>query len=285
MDVLKMDVLKLNILITGGNGNIAKMIKKHLSNNYNIVNPSHKELDILDFNKLSQFLNDNDFDILIHTAILGGRRTKEETGEVTHKNLLMLENLLHFSNKFKMIINFDSAAIYDRTTDILNRKEDELYTIPTDYYGFSKYLIYKRSLAYDHMYNFRVFNIFHVNEEIDRFIKSCFVAKKNNTKVTIFEDKYFDFVYEDDFIKVIDFYLTNVNNKTVLEKTINICYEKKYKLSEIAKIIINNDDNIVVINSECLNNYCGDNSNLHDLKIKLLELEESLIVYEKQSSI
>ena len=41
----------------------------------------------------------------------------------------MLENLLKFSHKFKMIINFDSAAIYDRSTDILNRKENELITM------------------------------------------------------------------------------------------------------------------------------------------------------------
>ena len=150
----------MKVLITGGNGNIAKMIKSNLSTSFNIINPSHIELDILDFSKLKQFLNDNKFDILIHTAILGGRRTKDETGEVTHKNLLMLENLLHFSDKFKMIINFDSAAIYDRATDILNRKEEDLHTIPTDYYGFSKYLIYKRSLAYNHFYNFRIFNIY-----------------------------------------------------------------------------------------------------------------------------
>ena len=47
-----------------------------------------------------------------------------------------------------MIINFDSAAIYNRSTDILNRKENDLLIIPTDYYGFSKYVIYQRSLNY-----------------------------------------------------------------------------------------------------------------------------------------
>ena len=90
----------------------------------------------------------------------------------------MLENLLKFADNFKMILNFDSGAIYDRSTDILNRCENELYTIPTDYYGFSKYLIYQRSLQYTHFYNLRIFNIFHANEEPDRFIKSCFIAKK-----------------------------------------------------------------------------------------------------------
>jgi UDP-glucose 4-epimerase len=275
----------MKILITGGNGNIAKIIKTHLSDFFDIVNPSHKELDILDLNKIKEFLNDKCFDILIHTAILGGRRTKEETGEVTHKNLLMLENLLHFSDKFKMIINFDSAAIYDRTTDILNRNEDSLLTIPTDYYGFSKYLIYKRSLSYYHFYNFRIFNIFHANEEPDRFIKSCFIAKKCNTKITIFEDKYFDFVYQDDFVRILKFYLENLNNQTVLEKTLNICYNKKYKLSDIAKIIIGNDDNINVLNTNSVSNYSGNNARLESMNLSLLGLEKSLIIYESKLSI
>jgi GDP-L-fucose synthase len=272
----------MNILITGGNGNIAKMIKSHLSTHFNIINPSRTELNILDFTKLKQFLNENRFDILIHTAILGGRRIKEETGEVTHKNVLMLENLLHFSDKFKMIINFDSAAIYDRTTDILNRSEEDLFTIPTDYYGFSKYIIYKRSLAYNNFYNFRIFNIFHVNEEPDRFIKSCFIAKKNNDKVTIFEDKYFDFVYEDDFIKIVKFYLDNINNVSLLEKTINICYNKKYKLSDIAKIITNNNENINILNNTSKHNYSGNNAKLEALNLQLLGLEEALNVYENK---
>ena len=272
----------MKILITGGNGNIAKMIKTHLSDLFDIVNPSHKELDILDLNKIREFLNDKCFDILIHTAILGGRRNKEETGEVTHKNLLMLENLLHFSDKFKMIINFDSAAIYDRETDILNRKEDELLSIPTDYYGFSKYLIYKRTLSYNHVYNFRIFNIFHVNEEPDRFIKSCFIAKKNNSKVTIFEDKYFDFVYEDDFITIVKFYLDNSNKPESLEKTINICYNKKNKLSDIAKLIIKNDENINIQKTNSLYNYSGNSSKLEILDIKLLGLEDSLMLYESK---
>jgi len=269
----------MNILITGGNGNIAKILRAHLATSFNITNPSRTELNILDFTKLQQFLNAHRFDVLIHTAISGGRRTKEETGEVTHTNILMLENLLYFSDKFKMIINFDSAAIYDRTTDILNRSEEDVFTIPTDYYGFSKYIIYKRSLAYNNFYNFRIFNIFHINEEPDRFIKSCFIAKQNNTKVTIFEDKYFDFVYEDDFIKIVVFYLNNINNNPLLEKTLNICYNTKYKLSDIAKLIMKNEENITILNTSSLSNYSGNNAKLDRLNLNLLGLEKALDVY------
>ena len=272
----------MKILVTGGNGNIAKMIKTNLSSpTYEITNLSRNDLNVLNQFDIEKYLTENNFDILVHTAILGGRRTKEENGDVTHNNLLMLENLLKFSDKFKMIINFDSAAIYDRNTDILNRKESEMYTIPNDYYGFSKYLIYQRSLQYNNMYNFRIFNIFHANEEPDRFIKSCFNAKKNNTQVTIFEDKYFDFVYENDFIKIIQYYFDNAETPEKLIKTINICYEKKYKLSEIAKLIINDSSKIDIMNSTQSNkNYSGDNTLLKSLNIELSGLERSLQIYK-----
>jgi GDP-L-fucose synthase len=270
----------MRILITGGNGNIAKIINRNLSNKYEIVNLSRYDLNVLSFEEINEYLNKNNFDILVHTAILGGRRTKGEDGDVTHNNLLMFENLLHFSDKFKMIINFDSAAIYDRNTDILNRKEEELFTIPNDYYGFSKYVIYKRTLQYDNVFNFRIFNIFHPNEEIDRFIKQCFIAKKNNTIVNIFEDKWFDFVYENDFIKIIDYYFSNIDNKNSLEKTINICYNQKYKLSDIAKLIVN-ETNINISKENSINNYSGNGEKIYKLNLELDGLYKSLELYNE----
>ena len=269
----------MRILITGGNGNIATIIKNNLSNIHEITALPRNKLNILNYDEIKNYLSENTFDVLIHTAILGGRRTKEENGDVVHYNLIMFENILKVANKFKLIINFDSAAIYDRSTDILNRKESDLNTIPTDYYGFSKYVTYQRSLQYDNVYNFRIFNMFHANEEPDRFIKSCFLAKKNNTIVTIHEDKYFDFVCEDDFVTILNFYITNIDSQNILKKTINICYEQKYKLSQIAKFI---DDNIItnIIKKESNNNYTGDGTLLHNLNIKLLGLKEGLRRYE-----
>jgi len=272
----------MKILITGGNGNIAQMIRRNLSSKYDLINLSHKDLDILDFKQVETYLKNNKFDILVHTAITGGRRTKDENGEITHKNLLMFENLIKFVNNFKMIINFDSGAIYDRSSDTLNRKENELYTVPIDYYGFSKYMIYNRTLTYNNCFNFRIFNIFHINEEPDRFIKSCFIAKKNNSNIKIFEDKYFDFMYEDDFIKIIDYYFSNVDNQNKLHKTINICYTKKYKLSDIAFLITNDKSKIIIEKDTSNNNYSGNSELLESIKINLINLEQSLLIYKNK---
>jgi GDP-L-fucose synthase len=269
----------MKILITGGNGNIAKMIKNNLSSYFDITCISRNDFDILDYVAVEKYLLENNFDILIHTAIKGGRRTKEENGDVVHQNLLMFENIIKFAHRFKLIINFDSGAIYDRSTDIYCREEPELLTIPTDYYGFSKYVIYKRSLQYQHVINFRIFNIFHINEEPDRFIKSCFLAKKTGTNVTIFNDKYFDFMYEDDFVKVVKFYIDNYSKS--LPKTFNLSYTNKYKLSEIANMILQNKEQITVNDPNCSHNYCGNGTVLDNLGIQLDGLELSLKKYEE----
>ena len=267
----------LKVLITGGNGNIAKIIKNNLNSLYDIHNPSRVELNLLDMNNINSYMNNKQFDILIHTAICGGRRTKEDSDDIVNKNVIMFENMMKYNKHFKMIINLDSGATYNRNSDIMERKEDDIYDTPTDYYGLSKYTIYLKTLDYDNIYNFRIFNIFHINEEDDRFIKNCYISNKNNIPLTIFEDKYFDFVYEDDFITILNYYLYNINNLDKLDKTINISYEKKYKLSEIASLINNNN----VILKESSNNYCGDNSRLRKLNLPLLELETSIKKYIK----
>jgi nucleoside-diphosphate-sugar epimerase len=270
----------MKILITGGNGNIAKMIYNGLNKEkYQITALGRNSLNLLNQECVIDFLNNNSFDILIHTAIIGGRRTKEETSDVVYNNMIMFENIIKYANKFKMIINFDSGAIYNRNTDINNRKESDINIIPSDYYGFSKYLIYNRSLQFDNLFNFRIFNIFHINEENDRFIKKCFSAKEKNEDVVIFEDKYFDFFYEDDFIRVINYYFENIDRKDKLHKTINLCYETKYKLSDIALLIVKNKNQINIVNPTS-NNYTGDGSYLKSLNIELNGLEKSLTIYE-----
>ena len=267
-----------SILITGGNGNLSKMIRTNLSNEFNITIITRADFDMIDGRAIERYLSDKHFDILVHTAIIGGRRTKEETADVVYQNLLMFENFMKFSNKFGLIINFDSGAIYDRDTDIYCKKEDErsLVSVPKDYYGFSKYLIYKRSLQYANVFNFRIFNIFHVNEEDNRFIKACFLAQRDKTRVTIFKDKWFDFMYEDDFIRVIRHYLTTPVSE--LKKTINLSYSTKYKLSDIAKMLVDHD-RIDVIDPITSHNYCGNGDQLAEIGLPLDGLEVGIQKY------
>jgi nucleoside-diphosphate-sugar epimerase len=270
----------LKILITGGNGNIAKMIKHNLASEFDITCICRSDFDLLNFISVRNYLAVNSFDVLIHTAINGGRRTKPENGDVVYNNLLMFENLIKFADKFRLIINLDSGAIYDRSANIFNRAEEELVSVPSDYYGFSKYLIYNRTLGFSNIVNFRIFNIFHVNEEPNRFIKASILAKRDRSHVTIAQDKYFDFMSEADFIKIVRHYLTNLNNLHELPKTFNLSYKQKYTLSDIALLILQDPTKIVVQSELNFLNYCGNSDKLDGLGLDLDGLEISLYKFE-----
>jgi hypothetical protein len=69
-----------------------------------------------------------------------------------------------------------------------------------------------------------------------------------------------------------------------LIKTFNLSYQKKYKLSDIAKIILKNDNMIEVTSTTLTNNYCGDSSNLSKMGIEFDGLEKSLDKYETKYS-
>ena len=273
----------MHILITGGNGNLATILKTSLSCLHNVEAPGRAEMNMLDIDSMKQYLQNKTFDVVIHTAIQGGRRTRPDTHEDVYNNMLMLENLLWFKDKFKMILNMDSGAIYNRSEDMFKRKETDIHSIPTDYYGFSKYMIYQRGLAFDNFFNMRIFNIFYELEEPDRFIARCVNVAKNGGVLEIYDNKYFDFFYRDDFVSVIKYYIDNADNKEKLFKTLNISYEEKHTLADIAKMIIgdNAEKQIIVHNDKREHNYCGDNSQLKSMNIELVGLVKSIINYVK----
>ena len=66
-----------------------------------------------------------------------------------------------------------------------------------------------------------------------------------------------------------------------LERTINICYKEKYKLSDIAQKIIGNN-NINIIKPVSHNNYSGNNFKLEMLNLNLIGLDQALILYENK---
>jgi dTDP-4-dehydrorhamnose reductase len=271
----------MHILITGGNGNLATILKTSLSLLHNVEAPGRAEMNMLDMSSMKQYLQNKTFDVVIHTAIQGGRRTRPDTHEDVYNNMLMLENLLWFKDNFKMILNMDSGAIYNRAEDMFKRKETDIYSIPKDYYGFSKYMIYQRGLACDNFFNMRIFNIFHELEEPDRFIARCVNIAKNGGILEIYENKYFDFFYKDDFVSVVKYYIDNADNKEKLFKTLNMSYEEKRTLADIAKIIIgaDADKQIIIHNDKKEHNYCGDNSQLKSMNIELVGLDGGLQKY------
>lgn len=248
------------ILITGGNGFIAQGIKPFLQENgWNVLNPSRQELDVFDKNSVKSFFQQNSIDVVIHTAIKGGRRTIPDSEEIVEYNLQMFFNLVEElqNGNFKKLINLGSGASFDRKQNIYNYDKDFLgKSIPEDYYGYSKYriedFICKTELD---IFNIRIFGCFGVNEASDRFIHANLLKLISGNDLVVFNDRYMDYIYIDDLSQLI----INVLKRSDLPiRDINACYSQKIKLSEIALIICKLEKGTHKIKiGSMTNSYCG----------------------------
>jgi GDP-L-fucose synthase len=250
----------MNILITGGNGFLAKNIhNKLVENHINVTSITRQDnFDLRDTRSTSAFLKDKYFDAVLHCAILGGKRLVQDPVDIVNDNIRMAANILINKNHFGKIINFGSGAELDRALNI-NDTSSFQNVLPEDYYGFSKNIISRLFLSESNTYNLRIYNVFSANESQHRMISSNIKNYINKKPIIINQDKYMDFTYFDDFYNILIAVLTN---KTKL-KEIDCVYDKKFKLTDIAEIINSLDDhkvNVVIEKSGLGKSYCGKNN-------------------------
>ena len=204
------------VLITGGNGYIARNTIPFLSE-YDLTVLTREKLDLLDSEKVKEFFQNKVFDTVIHTATYGGYRTQKDDPEWVYKNVAMFYNLMNCQYSFKQIINLSSGAQYDRRYPIDDTRFLH-HSFPIDPYGLSKNIITKVGRDSNKFKNFIIYNIFNHDEPDTRMIK-------NNIKRYIDSDKTLTF-------------------------ELDLCYSRKYYLSEIANIINSLGEHYVDINIE-----------------------------------
>jgi GDP-L-fucose synthase len=250
----------MNIFISGSNGFIAKHLSNHLKE-HNLYKHTRKDFDLTNTIETKNFFKNNNFDIVIHTAIKGGSRLEEDEKNLCYDNVIMAMNLIDNKKNFKRLIHFGSGAELDRSRSIDENVSNVYSCVPKDSYGLSKNIIARLFNEYDEMYNLRIFNVFAEDEADRRMIKSNVINYINNNSMVIHQDKFMDFMYVKDFLKIIDLYLKNIQ----LPKTTDCVYDQKYKLSDIAEIINNLSDykvNIDLLDTQLGNSYCGRKNNL-----------------------
>tara|TARA_R110001606_G_scaffold639_3_gene2439 strand:- start:8 stop:790 length:783 start_codon:yes stop_codon:yes gene_type:complete len=206
----------MNILITGGNGYIAKSLSKSLDNSISIT---RKDFDLTDRHATNKWFEGKHFDVVIHTAVKGGSRLLVDGGNIFYENIQMFYNLLNNKHCFGKLINFGSGA--------------EL-GMPSDPYGLSKNIISKIIDNEDNFYNIRIYGVFDENELDTRFIKSNIKRYINKEPIKIHQDKLMDFFYMKDLIELVRHFIYKDNLPKNVDCTYDIdaCY-----LSDIAYII------------------------------------------------
>jgi GDP-L-fucose synthase len=263
----------MNILITGGNGFLAQNILKKLQeNNISVTSISRQDdFDLRNTFEVCKFFENKYFDAVLHCAISGGSRLKEDSVDIVNDNVRMALNLIKNKKHYGKIINFGSGAELDRSLNIYEASR-VCDVVPNDYYGFSKNVISRLFLNETKAINLRIFNVFSAFESKGRMISTNVKNYINKKPIIIHQDKYMDFIYIDDFFKILMHVL--ITHSDLQE--IDCVYDKKYMISDIASFINKLDDykvEVIVENAKIGNSYCGINK-LQNLN--LIGLENSV---------
>ena len=273
----------MKILITGGGGFVGRNLARLLPHfRHETIAPTHQELDMLDFRSYEAFLKKTKPDAIIHTAFKG-HFGKQGDAEAFIDNIKMYESLW-MADKGKPTIIFGSGAEFDRRLAIDNVREQKLFeSWPVDLYGLSKNIIARRFMdCYANESEFhnplllRLFGCFGSDEPEYRFIKRSILRLKQGLPIEIVQDKYMDFIYIEDVAACVnkvlhldeDFY-----------RHMNLTYEKKYKLSDIAKIICNImkvNENIVIQKPGLDLPYTGNGSLIAMENVDMYGLEQGI---------
>lgn len=222
-----------NILITGGSGFIGRNLKESLREEYNVFAPTHRELDILDFNAVDSFLSVHKIDIVIHAAVhvpMFNGADKE-----FFNDMQMFMNLERLSGKVEKILYFGSGAEFDKRYDIQMVSENDLgKTIPVTEYGLAKYTMTQIARKSDNIYNLRLFGIFGKYELWQiKFLSNLCCKAVFDLPLSVRKDCYFDFLYVDDLVQIIKW---AIDGKPQFHD-FNVCHGKPYSLLELAQLV------------------------------------------------
>ena len=253
----------MNIFITGSNGFVGTHLKEYLKSkydNYILFAPSSKELDLADEIAVGKYILGNKIDIIIHLANRGGGRDTIDMKNVTEYNLRIFFNIAKHEKNVQKIISFGSGAEYSKHKPIVDAKEEDyLLSQPLDEYGFYKSITSKYVELSDKIVQLRIFGAYGEYENYRfKFISNAIVKNLLKLPIVINKNVYFDYIYIDDLVRMIDWFIHNEPK----EKIYNVTTGKKVDLITLANQVNEVSDfrsEIRVLNDGHNNEYTSNN--------------------------
>jgi GDP-L-fucose synthase len=270
---------RLNILLTGGSGFIGRNIVELMGDRYHFLAPSHKELDLLEENEVERFLKDKKIDVVVHSAVKPGHRNAKDLTNIFYADARMFFNLARCSSRYQKMIVLSSGAVYDIRCDLRKVTEDFYDTsVPADEHGFFRYVSAKYIETQKNIVELRIFSIFGKYEDYAiRFISNAICKAVYDLPITIKQNRCFDYLYINDFIPILDFFIQN----NVRHKAYNVSPDHSielYRLAEKIKSLSGKDLPIIVGQPGMGLSYSGDNSRMRkEIKdLNLTPIDDSL---------
>lgn len=254
----------MKILLTGGSGFIGRNIRESfLAKKYDILSPSSKELNLADEKNVDKFFEENTVDIVLHAAVKPGHRNAKDLSNLFYTNSRMFFNLERHKDEYKKMLVLGSGAIYDMRYYQPKMKEEEwINHIPADEHGYCKYVCEKVIEHSSNIFDLRIFGIFGKYEDYAiRFISNAICKTLFDLPITIKQNRKFDYLYVNDLMPILDWFIENNPNY----HSYNITPNTSISLYELALMIrkISGKDLPIHIAYEGMGlEYSGDNTRL-----------------------
>lgn len=256
----------MKILITGGNGFIARNLAEELSD-YDLVISTRKDTDLYDSKATKKLLMKTRPYAVIHTANCDAEPefSKWDVTDVLDQNLRMFFNLVKNDNLYSRLIYYGSGAEYSRTFWSRNMSEDQIGTcIPLDPYGFSKYVMNTYARKTNNIYNLRLFSVYGEYEDWRyRTTSNAIVKAQHGMPVTVKSARNADYLYVKDLCKITRRFIEPIRPKF---QDYNVCSGSMYTPIEIGEKVLKlygrATEKVSVIDDWPKREYSGDNSRL-----------------------
>jgi UDP-glucose 4-epimerase len=225
----------MRILITGGSGFIGRNLAEQIASTYTVSAPSSTDLDLLKEQDVRDYLNSHHFDVIVHAATTRSNRRVAAPADLLDRNCRMFFNLARNQGSFGKMIHFGSGAEYSRAQLPSRVLEDYFDTrVPSDAYGFSKYICAKYIERSDRIVDLRLFGVFGPYEDHTvRFISNACCRALKGLPIVLRQDVVFDYLYVKDLAWITSSFIEN----DARHKAYNVCSGSPAALTDLARIV------------------------------------------------